>query len=424
MSLLINKYSKLLYNVLLFIGVYVLVILYWRLRNSFFYWDEWTFLRDITYHMYSIWDAHNEHFFPLFKSFYFIEFKLFGLNAHYYQYVNLLLHTINIFLIYYLSNLIFNNRWTSIVAGVFYAFNPMQSENLIWTFQSNILLNIMFFLLGLIFITKYIQNQKKYYILLGLIFTFLQNYFFGTGLFLPLVALIYFIILGRDRKYVKYYITILAIFIFNLGVYKITSADQVSQLAKGFKLSDYIPIIDYYLYAITNSVSRIFILLAKPSSGMVLTVYSIILCGCTAFYQKDRSTNKRILLITLYGSLIFWIPITLSRYKFGVEQSLASRYVSYTLIFSAFMIMYIINNYQKKIKHKNRLAVVLGLLLIVYLSQSYRISRVHIAEQEAINKYNYSQAIKYIKDRNYPADFSKLHPLRTKDEIYKIMTGK
>jgi len=110
---------------------------------------------------------------PLTMLTYMIEYHFFGLNPKAYHMVNLLLHLINIVLVFLL---IYKLKPKPLVAGVvaiFFAIHPMHVEAVSWLSERKDLLFSMFYLLGLnTYVVFARKRQWKHYVITLLLFIF------------------------------------------------------------------------------------------------------------------------------------------------------------------------------------------------------------------------------------------------------------
>ena len=119
-----------------------------------------------------------------------IEYQFFGLDATGYHIVNLLLHLVNILLVFYFILLLCNKPWVALIAALLFGIHPLHVESVAWISELKDLLYTSFFLGTLIFYLKYLNDTKtKYYFvaLLLFIFSLLSK---GMAASLPVVLLL------------------------------------------------------------------------------------------------------------------------------------------------------------------------------------------------------------------------------------------
>ena len=138
------------------------------LFNGFTNWDDTTyihnnhFIKIITAHsiklMFSTVYFGNYH--PLTTLSYAIEYKLFGLNPFPYHFDNLLLHLINVVLVFYFIKSLSGRDEIAFITSLFFAIHPMHVESVAWISERKDVLYSMFYLASLIAYLKYIYDLK------------------------------------------------------------------------------------------------------------------------------------------------------------------------------------------------------------------------------------------------------------------------
>jgi tetratricopeptide (TPR) repeat protein len=100
-----------------------------------------------------------------------IEYRFFGLNETGYHAVNLLLHLLNVILVYYIVYLLSDKLGVALVASLLFGIHPLHVESVAWASELKDLLYTLFFLSSYIFYLKYINKlQSKFYIFALLLF--------------------------------------------------------------------------------------------------------------------------------------------------------------------------------------------------------------------------------------------------------------
>lgn len=93
-----------------------------------------------------------------------IEYQLFGLNPAGYHTINLLLHLVNVILVFYAVYLLSEKSVVALVASLLFGIHPMHVESVAWVAELKDLLYTAFFLASYVFYMKYAGSlQKKHY---------------------------------------------------------------------------------------------------------------------------------------------------------------------------------------------------------------------------------------------------------------------
>lgn len=102
-----------------------------------------------------------------------LEYHLFGLSPTGYHAVNLLLHLLNVILVYYTVYLLCDKPIVALVASLLFGIHPLHVESVAWAVELKDLLYTFFFLASYIFYLKYLKNlNKKNYAIALMLFLF------------------------------------------------------------------------------------------------------------------------------------------------------------------------------------------------------------------------------------------------------------
>jgi tetratricopeptide (TPR) repeat protein len=166
-------YSALAVILLLAFIVYLPV-----LQNSLIDWDDHVYINNnLLLHSFNLKEIFSRYVSGNYHPFTILtlalEYQLFGLNATGYHAVNLLLHLVNIILVFYTVFLISDKAGVALVAALIFGIHPMHVESVAWAAELKDLLYTAFFLASYIFYLKYLKDpQKKLYIYAILLFLF------------------------------------------------------------------------------------------------------------------------------------------------------------------------------------------------------------------------------------------------------------
>lgn len=91
--------------------------------------------------------THAANWHPLTWISHMIDIQLFGLDAGYHHYSNVLLHFLNAILLFFIFNAIINSRWVSVFIAAIFALHPLNVESVAWISERKNLLCTLFWLL-------------------------------------------------------------------------------------------------------------------------------------------------------------------------------------------------------------------------------------------------------------------------------------
>ncbi|HOY31755.1 MAG TPA: hypothetical protein PKW80_07740 [Bacteroidales bacterium] len=109
---------------------------------------------------------------PLTTLSYMLEYHFFGLNPFPFHLFNIILHLINVYLVYILTGKLSGQRFTSVFVAAMFALHPMHVESVAWVSERKDVLYSLFYLLSLISYLRYIDSgyNKKHYVFTLLLF--------------------------------------------------------------------------------------------------------------------------------------------------------------------------------------------------------------------------------------------------------------
>lgn len=156
-----------------------------QIRSLSFTFLKWAFTSEI---------LGNWH--PLTMVSYALDFKLWGLNPAGYHLTNVLLHSLNTFLVYYLFQQLLRylncagSTTLALLTALFFAIHPLHVESVAWASERKDVLCAAFFLLSLIVYISYAKNKGAKNYIACLIFFILALLSKPMAVSLPLILLV------------------------------------------------------------------------------------------------------------------------------------------------------------------------------------------------------------------------------------------
>jgi len=154
--------------------VVAVVLVYQPVWHAGFIWDDDTFLTNnplIKAHdgLYGFWFTDKPpDYFPLTSSMLWLEWRLWGLNAIGYHFVNILLHGFSAVLLWrVLRRLSVPGAW---LAGLLFAVHPVNVESVAWITERKNVLPMVFYLLTFLTYFRFEENgrRRRYFVALGM----------------------------------------------------------------------------------------------------------------------------------------------------------------------------------------------------------------------------------------------------------------
>ena len=119
-----------------------------------------------------------------------VDYYLGGLNGKSYHMTNMLLHVLNIVLMYFFVKFLFERKDIALFTAALFAIHPMHVESVAWVSERKDVLYACFFLLSLIAYLRFIRNDHKKYYLASLVLFILSLLSKSAAVVLPLVLLL------------------------------------------------------------------------------------------------------------------------------------------------------------------------------------------------------------------------------------------
>ncbi len=181
----------------------VVTLIFWYGRDNFFYSDSWVFLTDIRDRgLRGTLEPYGESLCPLVTLLYYAELMIWGVNEDCFQvFILLILAAVGFLFFVFLQKLELGRNY-SLVCGALLVVHPI-----IWygvlhpDLSMHVIPHLLTQLLFVHFTYSYLfLHRSNRSLTLSLFFLLMQNYFWGSGFFLPMLPVLV-VFLGRMRKY-------------------------------------------------------------------------------------------------------------------------------------------------------------------------------------------------------------------------------
>lgn len=130
-----------------------------------------------------------------------LEYKFFKLNAFYYHLHNLLLHLLNLILVFWFIYNLTKSKQAAFISALLFAIHPMHVESVAWITERKDVLYAFFYLFSLVFYLKFIDKERYRYLLLSLLFFVFSCLSKSAAVTLPVILVL--LELYRHRPQVK-----------------------------------------------------------------------------------------------------------------------------------------------------------------------------------------------------------------------------
>ncbi|MCX6257065.1 MAG: tetratricopeptide repeat protein [Bacteroidia bacterium] len=175
-----------------------------------------------------------------------LEFFLWGMNPHLFHMFSLLIHLVNVVLIYYFVRNLNISEPVALAVAFFSAVHPMHVESVAWISETKDVLYTCFFLLSMIFYLKYLRKNLKGNYLVSILLFLFSSMSKSSAVILPVLLILIDYYIERPLS-VKSIIDKLPFFFIAL-VFGILSIYSQKYAVTGIKISEF-SIVDRILIA-------------------------------------------------------------------------------------------------------------------------------------------------------------------------------
>lgn len=363
-----------------------------------------------------------EHFAPLLHFLTYLEFKLFHLNYYGYLSVSLILHFLNLFMLYKILRLLKLNKNLALIVSSLFTVNLTFVEPLLWFSAQGIILANIF-----IALTFYFWLNKSKLAYLFIVFAgFSYSTGVGVGIIFGVISLLY----GR---FIPVYF-ILGILSYFIG--PLIAGEALGQITPVIRN----PLTDFLLYSafVIGGVGRgvygrLFLPGFEPRHFEIIKTllsflsFAVISGLVTKLIISGPKKLSRLLISLLVLIIYPYVWAGAIRYQFGIKQALAERYAYTPLFFTVILIGVILKYFfdQKIFSSKNLMVVLVSILLFFQIINFHKkavefekrplLTKKYIEElQSKIEKNDVIIASPLPDFINQPLTVSDLYPLISK----------
>jgi len=361
-----------------------------------------------------------EHFAPLLHLFTYLEFKLFGLNFYGYFCFSLILHFLNLLLLYRILILLKLSKKLALTVTLLFFINLTFVEPFLWFSAQGVILANLFIALSFYFFLK--RSIFIYFSILAAAFSY------STGLGLGIIFGLLSLIQGKFNFY------FFLVGIISVVIGPLVAADKLGQIIPVIRN----PIIDILLYlafvigGVGRGVfSRLFLPGFEPrhfetSKTLFSFLPFALIASLVVFLQRSASVKFRQLLLSLPFLIVYpYIWAGAVRFHFGIKQALAERY-AYTPLFFTVILTGILLKYffAKKILNSNNILALMVFILLIFQTVVFHNKAVEF-EKRPLQTEKYIDQLKLKIENNetlpdYPLPSYINQPLKVPD-LYPIL---
>jgi len=322
------------------------------------------------------WGFHAGNYHPLTSLSFAANYQIFGLNPTLFHVQNLLLHLVNIILVFSLINKLTQKLEIAVIIALLFGIHPMHVESVSWISGRKDLIYSLFFLVSLIYYHKYITgNLRRKFYNISMIMFLLSLLAKSMAVTLPLLLLLmdYYVNRKFTKKTLKEKMPFFALsIIFGIVAIMGQQTDEVAAIIENYSFGDRFFLICYGLiqymvmlfypfkqfgqsaiHYYPDKINGVFPIeyYIAPAIILVLLVIFILLKR----YRKDL----------VFGFLFFLITISIVSQIIPFGNSIISeRYTYLPYIGLFFIIAFIYNQLANKIKYKRITKPIIIIILL------------------------------------------------------------
>ena len=319
-------------ELVLFVGVFLGCVWIHQPWRYYFFGDSWEVLYGLLTDWRNIFWPQNEHYIPLFKALYLLEYKLFGSHHLGYMLVLLAMHSGIAVLVYRVALRLSLRPWLSVLAATLFAFSSVHWEVTGWSFEQQFALGLLL-MMGAIYVFLSPQPGRGFPITVA--FLSLAALLSGglVALSLPLILTSYCLLracyrpasdrAGLGVRLVAVWLPVVIYFLVQVGHISVPGASPVPRLS----LRDVPGYIDYTLfggvYGVILPGLTLFQAQNLSSIGLILILLAALLLFCYRQFSPDQRLSFWFLIVFLFAPSLI---TGLGRLRLGMAAATSSRY--------------------------------------------------------------------------------------------------
>jgi len=291
-----------------FMVLLLVTLAVWRVDVNFFWRDDWNFLDEMRNASLGYFLAdHFGHVKPLFKLAFYAQLMVFGTNAIFYAYYNLVFVALGSYatLRLLLSLTGSTSAWVTTLAVLLH---PIMFNHVGWTFEQCISQHLFFQILAMSYFLRWTNSRRSADLVVTIVFTIVQNYFFGNGLFVPLHFAVGCLLMLPREAWLRTILPFLLLFVGFVMVQLVLGGDRAG--APG-SLSDILGIFTGGFYLLGLDTARVFFIHERALGSLTpwLSGGAFIALVLFAVTRQDRDPRKAWFLVVWFLITFCSVPI-------------------------------------------------------------------------------------------------------------------
>jgi protein O-mannosyl-transferase len=378
---MISKYYKFL--IPLFIIFVTFFIFYPSIENEFLRWDDNLQVsenKDIRQlNIESLATYFTSYYVGMYQPMttvtYAIDYKIAGLNSGYFHFINILIHIINVLLVFFLFRKISSSIYLVGFVTLIFAIHPLQVESVSWLSARSNMMYTLFYLLALIKYIDYLKSGLKIkFLVYTCLFFILSLFSKSAAVTLPVLLFIFDYFYSRKIFSKRVILEKIPFFVASIifGLITIAArvdAEHLTDISKYFNIFERFLLACYaVLFYLTKLIFPIklsaFYNYPVRVEGIMPYIYYIapfIIIGIAYVFYRIKKYRKEI----IFGIGLFFIPILLVLQIIPVgSQTVTERYMYFPMLGLLFLFGIFVEPY---ITSKKPFVIALFILYSIFL---------------------------------------------------------
>lgn len=305
--------------------------------------DEWAFLKviDQFYNgqltLQEMWAQHNEHRCVFLKVIFILSAQMNALNVQNLMYLSLMDILLSTLLLYFQFKQINpcqeGIKLTSVFLPVpFLMFSLRQWQNLLWGMQLLVFVMVLFVILSILLMDQALrQTHSHKYFLLAIICSLLATFSFGIGILIWIVVSLQIMLHGFKQSNLKQLISysVIGITVISIYSYGLQTPSNFTYLLNHLDKAFF-----YVIINIGNSLVGQFSTQVVISFVFGVIIFLLYVYAIFRYFSSDEQMKKatNVFLMLIIFSLLSSLAIVYGRIQLGIEELLASRYSTFSLL--------------------------------------------------------------------------------------------
>lgn len=373
----------------LWIGYVALTYLLPWWHRVYFLFDDLVFLMQLrTFNLRGIFLTHGYQFHPVFTLLFWLETQLFGVNPSGFLLVSILIHLVNIYLVFEVMRIITRSTISACLSAVLVSFNKSYFTVLFWpAIQSNTVF-VAFFLMSVIVLLRLKQQFQWNHVILLAVTVSLATFSTGFGVLTGFVLALFAFMRTESKKTRAVIVSICgAIGISAMIVTLLISAPQVgADRDMSFSPRNFFSAVYFVAVGVSQTTITRFFLpgfvpnIHNPLNTIVMVIVPtiILLWFFWIVWNAYRRQQLKGLIPLFLFAVQLVIPFTiasLARSGPGALGGLAERYIYIPFFFFSMCLMYgVFSTHRLRLKKNNHLTNIILVGSVIILSIGHQLT--------------------------------------------------